>query len=181
MYHCSTHHPYNNSRLDLNVEVEIKSPHHGPITWLDVDSAEERYLLTGEFFFCQFLFCQVLQEFVHILRIFFVRAAFLFVFAPLVLAFVALALLYFSFFLVHPIYHLRLLFSLHPIPLLIVVTQIRGHIAGSSPPLPTTVRALHFFRCIFFRKIYYKKKHVSCGLCKLVGQIFDVPGQNWGV
>ena len=27
-----------------------------------------------------------------------------------------------------------------------VVTQIRGHIAGSSPPLPTTVRALHFFR-----------------------------------
>ena len=29
---------------------------------------------------------------------------------------------------------------------LLVVTQIRGHIAGSSPPLPTTVRALHFFR-----------------------------------
>ena len=28
----------------------------------------------------------------------------------------------------------------------IVVTQIRGHIAGSSPPLPTTVRALHFYR-----------------------------------
>ena len=27
---------------------------------------------------------------------------------------------------------------------LLVVTQIRGHIAGSSPPLPTTVRALHF-------------------------------------
>eukprot|EP00752_Nemacystus_decipiens_P004205 g3843.t1 len=35
------------SRLDLNVDVEIKSPHHGPITWLSVDSAEERYLLTG--------------------------------------------------------------------------------------------------------------------------------------
>ncbi|CAM9742078.1 unnamed protein product [Pylaiella littoralis] len=35
------------SRLDLNVDVEIKSPHYGPITWLDVDSAEERYLLTG--------------------------------------------------------------------------------------------------------------------------------------
>ena len=33
-----------------------------------------------------------------------------------------------------------LLFSL---PL--VVTQIRGHIAGSSPPLPTTVRAFHFY------------------------------------
>ena len=28
----------------------------------------------------------------------------------------------------------------------LVVTQIRGHTAGSSPPLPTTVRALHFFR-----------------------------------
>ena len=25
-------------------------------------------------------------------------------------------------------------------------SQIRGHIAGSSPPLPSTVRALHFFR-----------------------------------
>ena len=31
-------------------------------------------------------------------------------------------------------------------PSLLVATQIRGHIAGSSPPLPTTVRALHFFR-----------------------------------
>ena len=29
---------------------------------------------------------------------------------------------------------------------LLVVTQIRGHIAGSSPPIPTTVRALHFYR-----------------------------------
>ena len=29
---------------------------------------------------------------------------------------------------------------------LLVATQIRGHIAGSSPPLPTTVRALHFYR-----------------------------------
>ena len=29
---------------------------------------------------------------------------------------------------------------------LLVVTQIRCHIAGSSPPLPTTVRALHFYR-----------------------------------
>ena len=29
---------------------------------------------------------------------------------------------------------------------LLVVTQIRGHIAGSFPPLPTTVRALHFYR-----------------------------------
>ena len=26
---------------------------------------------------------------------------------------------------------------------LLVVTRVRGHIAGSSPPLPTTVRALH--------------------------------------
>ena len=29
---------------------------------------------------------------------------------------------------------------------LLVVTQIRGHIAGSSPLLPITVRAFHFFR-----------------------------------
>ena len=29
---------------------------------------------------------------------------------------------------------------------LLVVTQIRGHLAGSSPPLPTTVRALHLYR-----------------------------------
>ena len=29
---------------------------------------------------------------------------------------------------------------------IIVVTQIRGNMTGSSPPLPTTVRALHFFR-----------------------------------
>ena len=27
----------------------------------------------------------------------------------------------------------------------LVVTQIRGHIAGSSSPLHTTVRALHFY------------------------------------
>ena len=36
-------------------------------------------------------------------------------------------------------------FSLPPI-ILIVVTQIRGHIAGSSLPLPITVRALHSYR-----------------------------------
>ena len=42
----------------------------------------------------------------------------------------------------HPIYYLRPSI----LSLLIVVTQIRGHIAGSSPPLPTTVRALHFYR-----------------------------------
>ena len=121
----------------------------------------------ASFSFVSFCFAKFCRNLCTFCGFFFVRAAFLFVFAPLVLAFVALALLYFSFFLVHPIYHLRLLFSLHPIHLVIVVTQIRGHIAGSSPPLPTTVRALHFFRCIFFRKIYYKKKHVSCGLCKL--------------
>ena len=45
---------------------------------------------------------------------------------------------YFSipFILSSPFYSLSLL----------VVTQIRGHIAGSSPPLPTTGRALHFYR-----------------------------------
>ena len=45
-------------------------------------------------------------------------------------------------FFFHPIYYLRPSVSLS----LLVVTQIRGHIAGSSPPLPTTVRALHFYR-----------------------------------
>ena len=29
---------------------------------------------------------------------------------------------------------------------LLVVIQIRGQVAGSSPLLPTTVRALHFYR-----------------------------------
>ena len=48
--------------------------------------------------------------------------------------------IYFLFF--HPIYYLRpSILSLQ-----LVVTQIRGHIAGSSPPLPTAVRALHFYR-----------------------------------
>ena len=42
----------------------------------------------------------------------------------------------------HPISFLRPFLFLS----LLVVTQIRGHIAGSSPPLPTTVRALHFYR-----------------------------------
>ena len=44
-------------------------------------------------------------------------------------------LLFFSI----PYINFALLFSL------LVVTQIRGHIAGSSPPLATTVRALHFY------------------------------------
>ena len=44
-------------------------------------------------------------------------------------------------FFPHPIYYLR-----PSILFLLVVNKIRGHIAGSSAPLPTTVRALHFFR-----------------------------------
>ena len=43
-------------------------------------------------------------------------------------------------FFFSPVYFLRPSFSL---PLL-VDTQLRGHIAGSFPPFPTTVRALHF-------------------------------------
>ena len=39
-----------------------------------------------------------------------------------------------------------ILFALLLSPSLLVVTQIRGHIAGSSPPLPTTVGALHSYR-----------------------------------
>ena len=43
---------------------------------------------------------------------------------------------FFSFYYLRPSF-----FSLS----LLVVTQMRGHIAASSPPLPTTVRALHFY------------------------------------
>ena len=48
---------------------------------------------------------------------------------------------FFLLFVVHPIYYLR-----PSILSLLVVTQIRSYIAGSSPRLPTTVRALHFYR-----------------------------------
>ena len=50
-----------------------------------------------------------------------------------------LLLLIFVFF--HPFYDLRPSFSLS----LLVVTQIRGHIAGPSPPVPTKVCALYFY------------------------------------
>ena len=46
---------------------------------------------------------------------------------------------FFLFFFLHPVYCLR-----PSILSLLVVTQTRGHIVGSSP-LPTTVRALHFY------------------------------------
>ena len=48
---------------------------------------------------------------------------------------------YFYFYFSNPLYYFRLSFSVS----LQVVTQIRGHMAGSSPPLPTAVRALHFY------------------------------------
>ena len=41
----------------------------------------------------------------------------------------------------HPIYYLRPSFLS-----LLVATQIRGHTADSSPPLPTAVRDLRFYR-----------------------------------
>ena len=50
-----------------------------------------------------------------------------------------------TFFSPHPIYYLLPPFSLSL--LLIVVTQIRGHIAGSSPPSP-----LRFVPCIIYRE-----------------------------
>ena len=50
------------------------------------------------------------------------------------------ASIFFFFFFPIPFIFFALLFSL------LVVPQIRGHVAGSSPPLPSTVRALHFFR-----------------------------------
>ena len=53
-------------------------------------------------------------------------------------------LFFFFLFVSIPFIYLRPSFSLSL--LLIVVTLIRGHMAGSSPPLPTTVRALQFYR-----------------------------------
>ena len=57
--------------------------------------------------------------------------------------FLYLDLLYFVYLLFF--FPSHLLSSPFYSPSLLVVTQIRGHIAGSSPPLPTTVRALQFF------------------------------------
>ena len=48
----------------------------------------------------------------------------------------------FFFLFPSPFTYLRSSFSRS----LLVVTQIRGHIAGSSPPLPATVRDLPFYR-----------------------------------
>ena len=53
-------------------------------------------------------------------------------------------LFFFFLFVSIPFIYLRPSFSFSL--LLIVVTLIRGHMAGSSPPLPTTVRALQFYR-----------------------------------
>ena len=52
--------------------------------------------------------------------------------------------LLFFFFSFNPLIYLRPSF-LSP-SYSVVVTQIRGHIAGSFPPFPTTVRALPFYR-----------------------------------
>ena len=49
----------------------------------------------------------------------------------------------FSFFFIHPMHYIRPSFSLS----LLVVTQTRGRIDGRLfSPLPTTARALHFYR-----------------------------------
>ena len=46
----------------------------------------------------------------------------------------------------HYIYSIPfIIFALLFVSSLLVVTQMRGHVAGSSPPLPSTVRALHFY------------------------------------
>ena len=54
---------------------------------------------------------------------------------------VHIASFFFFLFFFHPIYYLR-----PSILSLLVVPQIRGHIAGSFRPLPTTVRAQHYYR-----------------------------------
>ena len=45
---------------------------------------------------------------------------------------------------------------------LLVVTQIRGHIAGSFPPLPTTVRALHFLSREDFSSFFPRRLGSNC-------------------
>ena len=53
-------------------------------------------------------------------------------------------LFFFPFFF--PFFFITLnIFALSTLSLL-VVTQLRGHMTGSFPPLATTVRALHFYR-----------------------------------
>ena len=59
--------------------------------------------------------------------------------------FISILLILF-YFIFYSIYYLRPSF-LSP-SYLIVVTQIRGHMAGSSPPLPTAVRSLRFYRVL---------------------------------
>ena len=58
-----------------------------------------------------------------------------------------LTLFFFFFLFFHPIYYVR-----PSILSLLVVTQIRGHITGSSPPLPTAVRDLHTWYFVFARR-----------------------------
>ena len=53
------------------------------------------------------------------------------------------------FFFFHHIYYLRP--STCILSLLVGTQMIQGHIASSSPPLPTTVRAFHFFIAKIFQ------------------------------
>ena len=61
------------------------------------------------------------------------------------------------FFFFHPIYYLR-----PSILSLLVATQIRGHIAGSSPPLPTTVRTLRLFSREDFSSFFPRRLASNC-------------------
>ena len=50
---------------------------------------------------------------------------------------------------------------------LLVVTQIRGHIAGSSSPLPATVRALHFLSREDFSSFFPRRLAPNCAYPRL--------------
>ena len=63
------------------------------------------------------------------------------------------------FIFFRPIYYLRP--SILSPPIKIVVTQIRGHIAGSSP-LSTAVRALHFFSRQDFSSFFPRQLASNC-------------------
>ena len=76
----------------------------------------------------------------------------------------AVLFFFFSYFFFHPIYCVR-----PSILSLLVVTQIRGHIAGSSPPLRTTVRALHFLSREDFSSFFPRR---------LAGVEFCLSGRN---
>ena len=87
------------------------------------------------------------------------------------LALLPLGTLFFSSsFFLHPVYYPRPSFSLS----LAIVTLIRGdHIAGSSVPSPTTVRALHFLSREDFTPFFPRRLASNCAYPLVGAQKYD--------